>query len=114
MGGDKAEAAFEDRELLKDEEYRQAVLDTIAALDSGEIRAAEIHTAQSGPFEYHDEITTKQSLYSEAEFPPPGTVRYGNFVEPSVVVTSFLNLPAPPATRSPPTPGVPSRPYCWE
>ncbi|MBA3474800.1 MAG: 2,3,4,5-tetrahydropyridine-2,6-dicarboxylate N-succinyltransferase, partial [Rubrobacter sp.] len=34
---DSIEAAFDDRELLKQDEYRQAVLGTIAALDSGEL-----------------------------------------------------------------------------
>ena len=119
---EKIEAAFEDRGLLKDEEYRRAVLDTIAALDSGELRVAEkdgeagewrsnawvmkaislyfgvaeMHTVQSGPFEYHDKIPTKQNLSAAGvRVVPPGTVRYGAFVEPGVVVMpGYVNIGA--------------------
>ena len=37
---EKIEAAFEERGLLEDEDYRRAVFDTIAALDRGEVRVA--------------------------------------------------------------------------
>ena len=83
---EQIEAAFDDRELLKQEEHRQAVFDTIAALDSGELRVAEkedgewrsnawvmkaislyftvaqMQTIYAGPFEYHDKIPTKKNL----------------------------------------------------
>ena len=104
---DRIEAAFEDRGLLKEEEYRSAVFDTVAALDRGELRVAqesggewrsnawvmkainlyfavaEMQTIEVGPFEYHDKIPTKKDLAaSGVRVVPPGTVRYGAFVEP--------------------------------
>jgi 2,3,4,5-tetrahydropyridine-2,6-dicarboxylate N-succinyltransferase len=117
---DRVEAAFEDRELLKDEGYRTAVFDTIAALDAGELRVAErddgdwrsnawvmkainlyfgiaeMQTVDVGPFEYHDKIPTKKNLAEAGvRVVPPGTVRYGAFVEPGVVVMpGYVNIGA--------------------
>ena len=117
---EQIEAAFDDRELLKQEEYRQAVFDTIAALDSGELRVAEkedgewrsnawvmkaislyftvaqMQTIYAGPFEYHDKIPTKKNLSAAGvRVVPPGTVRYGAFVEPGVVVMpGYVNIGA--------------------
>ena len=117
---DRVEAAFEDRGLLEDEAYREAVLDTIAALDAGEVRVAEkedgdwrsnawvmkainlyfgiarMRTIEAGPFEYHDKITTKKNLAAAGvRVVPPGTVRYGAFVEPGVVVMpGYVNIGA--------------------
>ena len=117
---EKIEAAFEDRDLLKDEEYSQAVFDTIAALDRGELRVAEkrgeewksnawvmkaislyftvaeMETIEIGPFEYHDKIPTKRGLAEAGvRVVPPGTVRYGAFVEPGVVVMpGYVNIGA--------------------
>src|SRR5215211_2847327 len=115
---EKIEAAFEDRALLEDEEYSAAVFDTIAALDRGEIRVAqkdggewrsnawvmkaislyfvvaEMETIEAGPFEYHDKIPTKKNLAEAGiRVVPPGTVRYGAFVEPGVVVMpGYVNI----------------------
>ena len=117
---EKIEAAFEDRDLLEDEEYSQAVFDTIAALDQGELRVAEkqddewksnawvmkaislyftvaeMKTIEVGPFEYHDKIPTKKNLAEAGvRVVPPGTVRYGAFVEPGVVVMpGYVNIGA--------------------
>lgn len=117
---EKIEAAFEDRGLLKQDEYRSAVFDTIAALDGGELRVAEkregewesnawvmkainlyfgvaeMKTIEAGPFEYHDKIPTKKNLADAGvRVVPPGTVRYGAFVEPGVVVMpGYVNIGA--------------------
>ena len=117
---DRVEAAFEDRELLKDEEHRTAVFDAVAALDSGELRVAErdngdwrsnawvmkainlyfgiarMETIHAGPFEYHDKISTKKNLAEAGvRVVPPGTIRYGAFVEPGVVVMpGYVNIGA--------------------
>ena len=114
------EAAFEDRQLLKGKEHRRAVFDTIAALDQGELRVAEkengewrsnawvmkainlyfavaeMRTVEVGPFEYHDKIPTKKNLaQAGVRVVPPGTVRYGAFVEPGVVVMpGYVNIGA--------------------
>src|SRR3712207_5643929 len=117
---EQIETAFDDRELLKQEEYRQAVFDTITALDSGGLRVAEkldgewrsnawvmkaislyftvaeMQTVRTGPFEYHDKIPTKKNLaQAGVRVVPPGTVRYGAFVEPGVVVMpGYVNIGA--------------------
>jgi 2,3,4,5-tetrahydropyridine-2,6-dicarboxylate N-succinyltransferase len=117
---EKIEAAFDDRTLLKDEEYSSAVFDAIAALDRGELRVArkeggewrsnawvmkainlyfavaEMETLTVGPFEYHDKIPTKKNLAEAGvRVVPPGTVRYGAFVEPGVVVMpGYVNIGA--------------------
>jgi 2,3,4,5-tetrahydropyridine-2-carboxylate N-succinyltransferase len=117
---DRVEAAFDDRELLEDEVYRKAVFDAIAALDRGELRVAhkedgewrsnawvmkainlyfavaEMETITVGPFEYHDKIPTKKNLAEAGvRVVPPGTIRYGAFVEPGVVVMpGYVNIGA--------------------
>lgn len=117
---DRIEAAFDDRSLLEDEEHRQAVFETITALDVGELRVAErrdgewgsnawvmkainlyfslaeMETIESGPFEYHDKIPTKRNLEEAGvRVVPPGTIRYGAFVEPGVVVMpGYVNIGA--------------------
>ena len=117
---EKIEAAFEDRDLLEDGEFRRAVFETIAALDRGELRVtekrgdgwksnawvmkaislyfivAEMETTHAGPFEYHDKIPTKKGLAEAGvRVVPPGTVRYGAFVEPGVVVMpGYVNIGA--------------------
>lgn len=117
---ERIEAAFEDRKLLGNEEYRRAVFDAIAALDSGSLRVAEkadgewisnawvmkainlyfglarMETMEAGPFEYHDKIPTKKNLAAAGvRVVPPGTVRYGAFVEPGVVVMpGYVNIGA--------------------
>src|ERR671911_3065192 len=117
---ERIEAAFEDRGLLEAEEYRTAVFDAVAALDRGQLRVAqkregewrsnawvmkainlyfaiaEMQTTEVGPFEYHDKIPTKKDLATAGvRVVPPGTVRYGAFVEPGVVVMpGYVNIGA--------------------
>ena len=57
---------------------------------------AEMQTIEVGPFEYHDKIPTKRDLAaSGVRVVPPGTVRYGAFVEPGVVVMpGYVNIGA--------------------
>jgi 2,3,4,5-tetrahydropyridine-2-carboxylate N-succinyltransferase len=117
---EKVEAAFEDRGLLENEEHREAVFEAVAALDRGELRVAqkeggrwssnawvmkainlyfavaEMETVAAGPFEYRDKIPTKKNLAEAGvRVVPPGTVRYGAFVEPGVVVMpGYVNIGA--------------------
>lgn len=112
------EAAFADLDLLPG--ATDAVRRTIAALDRGQVRVAaktsngwvvnewvkeaillyfrltEVVTMGSGPFEYHDKIPTKTGLAEQGiRVVPPGTVRYGAFCEPGVVVMpGFVNIGA--------------------
>jgi 2,3,4,5-tetrahydropyridine-2-carboxylate N-succinyltransferase len=115
----KIDAAYEDRSLL-DDEHKAAVEEVVALLDRGELRSAsqvdgewvthawvgraillyfgvrsmEVHT--SGPFEYHDKIPLKKNLAeAKVRVVPPGTVRYGAFLEPGVVVMpGYVNIGA--------------------
>ncbi len=112
------EAAYADLSLLSD--AAEAVHRTIAALDAGEIRVAEkvegewtvnawvkeaimlyfriteVRTMGAGPFEYHDKIPTKTGLHDAGiRVVPPGTIRYGAFCEPGVVVMpGYVNIGA--------------------
>ena len=55
-----------------------------------------MRTIEAGPFEYHDKIPTKKNLAAAGvRVVPPGTVRYGAFVEPGVVVMpGYVNIGA--------------------
>src|SRR3712207_6628423 len=55
-----------------------------------------METTEVGPFEYHDKIPTKKNLAGAGvRVVPPGTVRYGAFVERGVVVMpGYVNIGA--------------------
>ncbi len=120
----RVEAAFRDRALLLKPEYEQAVRDAVAALDRGTLRVATFEAASDGgrwvthawlkeaillyfglqkmslievgPFEFHDKIPTKHGLdVAGVRVVPPGTVRYGAFLEPGcVVMPGYVNIGA--------------------
>jgi len=112
------DAAYDDLDLL--ESASDAVHDTIARLDRGELRVAEkkgedwvvnewvkraimlyfrlarLETWGAGPLEFHDKIPPKTGLAAQGiRVVPPGTVRYGAFCEPGVVVMpGYVNIGA--------------------
>jgi 2,3,4,5-tetrahydropyridine-2-carboxylate N-succinyltransferase len=112
--------AFADRDLLKEENHREAILATIAALDRGELRVAEkvagewkvnawvmqavnlyfaiagFETHRFGPFETRDKIPLKAELERQGVRAVPGAVaRYGSYVAPgAVLLPSFVNIGA--------------------
>jgi 2,3,4,5-tetrahydropyridine-2-carboxylate N-succinyltransferase len=117
------EAAFADRSLLADAAHRKAVEDTIAALDRGEVRVATppaleggewttyawvkqavllyfavrgMEKMEAGPFEFHDKIPLKHGLdRAGVRVVPPGTVRYGAFLEAgAIVMPGYVNIGA--------------------
>ena len=114
------DAAFADRALLADREHRAAVHEVLALLDRGKLRAAtcdagewranafvsraillffavsELSVSEVGPFEYHDKIPLKKGLAeAKVRVVPPGTVRYGAFLEPgTVVMPAYVNIGA--------------------
>src|SRR5690242_6043710 len=115
------EAAFRDRALLASNEHREAVLGTIEALDRGELRVAEpagdgewtthawvkeaillyfavreMEVMEVGPFEFRDKIPLKKNLAAAGvRVVPPGTVRYGAFLEPgAIVMPGYVNIGA--------------------
>lgn len=114
-------AAFNDRSLLRDAAHEQAVLQTIDALDRGQIRVAErvrdgewtthawikqaillyfavrsMEVTEAGPLEFRDKLPTKHGLEAAGvRVVPPGTARHGSFLEPSVVLMpGFVNIGA--------------------
>ncbi len=116
----RIDAAYEDRTLLDHAETRAAVEQVLEHLDKGRLRSASKEDGQwrthpwvgraillyfairdmavheVGPFEYHDKIPLKRGL-SEAQVRvvPPGTVRYGSYLEPGVVVMpGYVNIGA--------------------
>jgi 2,3,4,5-tetrahydropyridine-2,6-dicarboxylate N-succinyltransferase len=115
------EAAFEDRKLLEQNEHRVAVLEAVALLDAGKIRVAtedapgkwtthawvkqavllyfavsEMKLMAAGPFEFYDKVPLKQGLdRAGVRVVPPGTVRYGAFVEAgAVIMPGYVNIGA--------------------
>jgi len=117
------EAAFADRSKLKDAATVRAVEETIAFLDRGEIRVAtapetedgdwtvhawvkqaillyfavrQMETFEVGPFEFHDKIPLKKNLAAAGvRIVPPGTARYGSFLEKTaIVMPGYVNIGA--------------------
>jgi 2,3,4,5-tetrahydropyridine-2-carboxylate N-succinyltransferase len=115
------EAAFRDRALLKDAAHKDAVLSTVALLDQGAVRVAAkdgegawqtfawvkeaillyfavrgMERLEVGPFEFHDKIPLKHGLDKQGvRVVPPGTVRYGAFLEAgTVVMPGYVNIGA--------------------
>ena len=117
------EEAFENRELLQDRNYQEAIRSAIAHLDCGRLRVAEpdpegqhgwivnewvkkavllyfsicnMTAMEVGPFQYHDKMSLKRS-YAESgvRVVPPATARYGAFLAPGVVLMpSYVNIGA--------------------
>ena len=101
-------------------EARDAVMETIARLDRGEIRVAEkvagawtvnewvkeailvyfqltgMEEMDGGPVMWHDKIPTKRNLAeAQVRVVPPGVVRYGAYCEPGVIVMpGYVNIGA--------------------
>lgn len=100
--------------------HREAVLETIARLDRGEVRLAEkaggqwqvnswiqraillyfrltsMETLRAGPLEFHDRIPLKQDLKGRGlRVIPGGVARYGCHIEPgAVLMPGFVNIGA--------------------
>src|SRR5690606_22592960 len=115
------EAAFEDRDLLRDAKYSDAVLETIDLLDRGEVRVAsptesgdweahafakqaillyfglrQMERMEVGPFEFFDKIPLKKNLEAQGvRVVPPGTVRYGAHMQRgTVLMPGYVNIGA--------------------
>jgi 2,3,4,5-tetrahydropyridine-2,6-dicarboxylate N-succinyltransferase len=115
------EAAFADRALLSGAAHRDAVLETLAALDRGALRVASqdeggawtVHAwvkqavllyfgirgmerIEVGPFEFHDKIPLKRGLdVAGVRVVPPGVARYGSFLDKGVILMpGYVNIGA--------------------
>lgn len=117
---EKISAAFADRSLLKNSLYVEAVKETVALLDAGKLRVAEkkaqgwevnawvkeaillffavsdMKVMEVAPFEFYDKVPLKKGLQAAGvRVVPPGTVRYGAFVEASaVIMPGYVNIGA--------------------
>jgi len=109
-----------DSSYLKEASAQEAVCAVIEALDKGELRVAEkldgdwevhawvkeaillyfgvakMEVMDVGPFQFYDKIPLKKNLEaSGVRVVPPGTVRYGSFVEPgAIVMPGYVNIGA--------------------
>ncbi|MCB0397138.1 MAG: 2,3,4,5-tetrahydropyridine-2,6-dicarboxylate N-succinyltransferase [Flavobacteriales bacterium] len=114
------EAAWENRELLKEEQTRQTIAEVIEGLDKGTIRVAEPHTdgwkvnewvkkavilyfpirenktMHAGPLEFHDKLELKTG-YKElgVRVVPHAVSRYGAYISRGVIMMpSYVNIGA--------------------
>ena len=115
------EAAWENRELLKESSTVDAINAVIEAIDKGELRVAEplgngewqvnewikkavvmyfpirkMETIEVGPFEFHDKMALKTN-YKElgVRVVPHAIARYGAYVAPGVIMMpSYINIGA--------------------
>src|SRR5215469_10454665 len=117
---EKVSAAYLDRDLLKKPEYAEAVRSAIAMLDGGKLRVAEkssqgwqvhvwvkeaillyfaiseMRVMEVGPFQFYDKLPLKKDLErAGVRVVPPGTVRYGAYVEKgAVIMPGYVNIGA--------------------
>lgn len=114
------EAAWNERGLLKETKYAEAVRSLIEEVDKGRLRVAEpledgwqvnewvkqaillyfgiqpMQTWELPPFEYYDKMLLKQG-YQElgVRAVPPATARYGSYIAPGVILMpSYINIGA--------------------
>jgi 2,3,4,5-tetrahydropyridine-2,6-dicarboxylate N-succinyltransferase len=117
----RIEQAFENRALLAEPGYREAVEQALAELDAGRLRVAspgpdgawQVHTwlkqaillffairgmqtIRVGAFEYHDKIPLKSGWEAAGvRVVPPATARYGAFIERgAILMPSYVNIGA--------------------
>jgi 2,3,4,5-tetrahydropyridine-2,6-dicarboxylate N-succinyltransferase len=115
------EAAWLNRELLKEKQTLIAIDEVIDMLDKGTLRVAEplengswkvndwvkkavilyfptrkMSTIEVGPFEYHDKMALKQNYaHLGVRVVPPATARYGAFLASGVIMMpSYVNIGA--------------------
>ena len=113
--------AWDDRSLLSESRYKDAILNVIEQLDKGKLRIAEpaedgswkVHqwikkavvlffpiakmkTIEVGPFEFHDKIPLKKNFAEQGvRVVPHGIARYGSFLEKGVIMMpSYVNIGA--------------------
>ncbi len=115
------EQAWEDRELLRNEEGKETVRAVIEHLDKGRLRTAspnpdgtwqvnewvkkavvlyfqvqQMQVMETGPFEFHDKMKLK-SNYADlgVRAVPPAVARYGAYLAPGVIMMpSYVNIGA--------------------
>ena len=113
------EAAWDNRDLLREANTVSAVEAVIAALDRGDVRVAEptadgewkvnewvkkavvlyfplqqMETIEVGPFEFHDKIPLKRNYAAQGvRVVPHAIARYGSYLEQGVIMMpSYVNI----------------------
>jgi 2,3,4,5-tetrahydropyridine-2-carboxylate N-succinyltransferase len=111
--------AYENKGLLKEAKYSNAVAETIKKLDDGEVKTvtvneesvyvnewvkkaillyfliAEIKDISTGPFTYKDKIPLKNLTKCQVRAVPGAIVRYGAYVDDgAILMPSFVNIGA--------------------
>ena len=114
------ELAWENRELLQEENTIKVIRDVIDLLDSGKLRVAEptennwivnewikkavvlyfpiqkMETLEAGIFEYHDKMLLKSGYAQKGiRVVPPAVARYGSYISKGVILMpSYVNIGA--------------------
>lgn len=114
------EKAWSDRELLQEDDVKQAIRAAVAQLDAGILRVAEptengwqvnewikkavlmyfpiqeMRTIEVGPFEFHDKIALKKDFAAKGvRVVPHAIARYGSYVARGVIMMpSYVNIGA--------------------
>ena len=115
------EAAWDNRELLKESNTKEAIFNIIEQLDKGKLRVAEpvengewkvnewikkavvlyfpiseMETIETGPFEFHDKIPLKRGYADQGvRVVPHAIARHGSFLEKGVILMpSYVNIGA--------------------
>jgi len=114
------EAAWENRELLKDKEVVTVIEEIIDGLDRGNLRCADhkngewvvnewikkavvlyfpiqkMETIEVGPFEFHDKMKLKTGYKKrDVRVVPHAIARYGSYIAPGVIMMpSYINIGA--------------------
>jgi 2,3,4,5-tetrahydropyridine-2-carboxylate N-succinyltransferase len=115
------EAAWNDRNLLQNEETQNAINSVIDAIDAGELRVAEplangewqvnewvkkavvmyfpirqMETIEVGPFEFHDKMALKTGYKEKGiRVVPHAIARYGAYISSGVIMMpSYVNIGA--------------------
>lgn len=114
------EAAWNNRELLKESTTQQAIREVIALLDKGQVRVAEpvsdgwqvnewvkkavilyfpiqtMEVIEVGPFEFHDKIALKRNYQQlGVRVVPHALARHGSYVSKGVILMpSYVNIGA--------------------
>jgi len=114
------EAAWENRDLLKNTDTQDTIREVIKKLDNGSIRVAEkidnkwivnewvkkavlmyfpiqeMQTIEVGPFEFHDKIALKKDYAKKGvRVVPHAVARYGSYISKGVILMpSYVNIGA--------------------
>lgn len=114
------EQVWNNRELLKDEKFKETIRNVIEELDKGRLRVAapsangwvvnewikkavilyfpiqQMHVMEAGPMEFHDKIPLKKDYASlGVRVVPHGIARYGSFLSRGVILMpSYVNIGA--------------------